>query len=132
MYCSQRVTKTSNVFFSKNILLYNIIIYFYIIIILERFIFCAARLIVSMNILVRRVTRTSNPYFLNWPAGYLTFQSTDSLEIWRRSSPSVPLSHEPRISKSDVWSLWKKIREMVDSFKPDCQNIPLNSVSTID
>ena len=45
----------------------------------------------------------SNPYFLNWLTGYLTFWLADWLEIWRRSSPGVPLSYEARISKSDVF-----------------------------
>ena len=48
----------------------------------------------------------SNSYLLNWLAGYLTLQLTDWLEIWRRSSPDVPSSHEPRISKSDVFFLF--------------------------
>ena len=52
----QRVTKTSSVFFSKNISFSNIIIYLCIIIILQYFIFCTARLIVSVNIFVQRVT----------------------------------------------------------------------------
>ena len=73
------------------------------------FIFCTARLIVSMNIFVQRVTSNvfiSNQYFLNWLTGYLTFQLTDWLEIWRRSSPDVSLLHQPRISKSDVFSIF--------------------------
>ena len=117
MYCSQHEYEYflyttgnrnfSNVFFSKNILFYNMIVY--IIVILWYSIFCIARLTVSTNVFVQRVTETSNvffsnPYLVNWLTGYLTFWLTDWLEIWR-SSPNVSLSREPWISKSDVFFL---------------------------
>ena len=66
----QRVTKTSNVFLSKNILFYNIIIYiiirlyylflYYYYFIIFYFLYCS---IVTMNIFVQRVTETSNVFF---------------------------------------------------------------------
>ena len=49
----QRVTKTSNVFFLKNILFYNIIIYIVIYFYFTIF-YVLARLIVSMNIFVQQ------------------------------------------------------------------------------
>ena len=77
----QRLTATSNVFFSKNILFYNII-YFYIIIILY-FISYTAQLFVSMNIFAQRVTKTlnvflSNPYFFKLADG-ISHVSVDRL-----------------------------------------------------
>ena len=76
----QRVTETSNVFFSKHILFYNVTVYiviYYCIIIILYCIFSTARLIASMNIFVQKVTETSsvffsNSYFLNWLTGYFT------------------------------------------------------------
>ena len=92
----RRVTETSSVFSSKNILLYYLVLCYHYFMIFY-FLYC------SIDRKYEYLTETSNaflsnPYFLNWP----TFQLTDWLEIWRRSSPDVPLSHEPRMSKSDV------------------------------
>ena len=93
MYCSQHEYEYflyttgnrnfSNVFFSKNILFYNMIVY--IIVILWYSIFCIARLTVSTNVFVQRVTETSNvffsnPYFLNWLSHVLVERLTWNLE----------------------------------------------------
>ena len=114
VYCSQRKCeyfctpgneKLQMCFSQKNIF-FIILLFIFILLLFYNILFLVtARWIASMNIFVQRVTSNvffSNPYFLNWLTGYLMFWLTDWLEIWR-SSPDVPLSHESRISKSDVF-----------------------------
>ena len=46
----------------------------------------------------------------------------DWLEIWKRSSADVPLSHEPRISKSDVFFYFFTTQTMKNTRKIDILN----------
>ena len=64
--------------FSRKIFYFIILFIFILLLFCNILFFCTARLIVSMNIFVQRVTETSNaffsnPYFLNWLTRYLTF-----------------------------------------------------------